>query len=84
MQLIMFYWEARHNKQLQHQSVRFLADALCKAIKFLSELAVGLNVEIYCAASRKWTKATIVGLDKAKRQIHAQYTDGSGTNTAVS
>ena len=46
-------------------------------VQFISELAVGRNIEIYCLLSRNWINATIVRVNKADNQLYAQYMDGT-------
>jgi len=83
MRLVIFYWDSVAHFDVDSSSNssvtafgHFWLKALSKTIRFISELAVGRNIEIYCLLSKQWVNATIVQINANNHQLCAQYLNG--------
>eukprot|EP01083_Nonionella_stella_P229651 812600_1 len=83
MKLLIFYWDAQaqtvqtmtdmHNSDI----IPFWRHSLTKITKFISQLAIGVNIEVYCLMTQKWTSVTTSKMNQSEHQVYAQYRDGS-------
>eukprot|EP01084_Bolivina_argentea_P223242 377761_1 len=91
MKLLIFFWDNLSEIDIETSDMggihdidaeqstftHFWAQSLSKTIQFISDLNVGINIEIYCLSKYKWINATIIDTNKNNKQIHIQYLDGS-------